>query len=138
LSARRCAARCAEASLFPRALTVSTWDGADTAGREAEALCRIYAGTDPKEYEPVTRSLRLRGAATSTRLEARSWAILDEMAETEGTTTPKFLARLHDEVLELRGDVGNFTSLLRVACTVHLERQPLRPRTSRQLDAMIA
>jgi len=83
-------------------------------------MCRIYAGTDPKEYEPVTRSLRLHGAVTSIRLEARFWAILDEMAEGEGTSTPKFLAKLHDEVLELHGTVGNFTSLLRVAATIYL------------------
>jgi predicted DNA-binding ribbon-helix-helix protein len=85
-------------------------------------MCRIYAGTDPAAYEPVTRSLRLHGAVTSIRLEARFWAILDAMAADEAVTTPKFLAKLHDEVLELHGEVRNFTSLLRVACTVHLER----------------
>jgi predicted DNA-binding ribbon-helix-helix protein len=81
-------------------------------------MCGIYAGTDPKEYEPVTRSLRLHGAVTSVRLEARFWAILDEMAENEGVTTPRFLAKLHDEVVELHGEARNFTSLLRVVCAV--------------------
>ena len=51
-------------------------------------MCRIYAGTDPAHYEPVTRSLRLHGAVTSIRLEARFWAILDEMAQGDGVTTP--------------------------------------------------
>ena len=83
-------------------------------------MCRIYADTDPKEYEPVTRSVRLHGAVTSIRLEARFWSILDEMAEAEGLSTPKFLAKLHDEVLERHGAVGNFTSLLRVAATIYL------------------
>ena len=40
-------------------------------------LCRHRSA----QYEPVTRSLRLHGAVTSIRLEARFWAILDEMAE---------------------------------------------------------
>lgn len=83
-------------------------------------MCGIYAGTDPKEYEPVTRSLRLHGAVTSIRLEARFWAILDEMAENEDLTTPRFLAKLHDEVVELHGEARNFTSLLRVVCAVYL------------------
>jgi predicted DNA-binding ribbon-helix-helix protein len=78
-------------------------------------MCRTYAGTAPDEYEPVTRSLRIHGAVTSIRLEARFWAILDEMADGEGLTTPKFIARLHDEV-------RNFTSLLRVVCAVYLGR----------------
>lgn len=85
-------------------------------------MCRIYAGTAPAEYEPVSRSLRLHGAVTSIRLESRFWAILDEMAETEGLTTPKFIAKLHDEVLDLHGDVRNFTSLLRVVCAIYLGR----------------
>ena len=90
-------------------------------------MCRIYAGTDPAQYEPVTRSLRLHGAVTSIRLEARFWAILDEMAGGEGATTPKFIAKLHDEVLDLHGEVQNFTSLLRVVCAVYLDRREHGP-----------
>jgi predicted DNA-binding ribbon-helix-helix protein len=86
-------------------------------------MCRIYAGTDPAEYGPVTRSLRVHGAVTSIRLEARFWAILDEMAEAEGCTTPRFIAKLHDEVLDLHGEVHNFTSMLRVVCAVYLGRE---------------
>jgi predicted DNA-binding ribbon-helix-helix protein len=99
-------------------------------------MCRIYAGTARTEYEPVTRSLRLHGAVTSIRLEARFWAILDEMAEAEGLATPKFLTKLHDEVLELHGEVRNFTSLLRVACAVYLDgrRAPLPTRHRAAFD----
>jgi predicted DNA-binding ribbon-helix-helix protein len=85
-------------------------------------MCRIYAGIDPRDYEPVTRSVRLHGAVTSIRLEARFWAILDAMAAEEGTTTPRFVATLHDEVLELSGEVRNFASLLRIACVTYLAR----------------
>jgi predicted DNA-binding ribbon-helix-helix protein len=68
---------------------------------------------------------------TSIRLENRFWAILDQMAAEEGMTTPRFLATLHDEVLEHRGEVRNFASLLRVACTVYLGGQPAAPSTAR-------
>lgn len=99
-------------------------------------MCRIYAGTHPGEYQAVTRSLRLHGAVTSIRLEARFWAILDEMAAGERISTPKFLAKLHDEVLDLHGEVRNFTSLLRVVCTVYIDRQQSRVRIPRALEAV--
>jgi predicted DNA-binding ribbon-helix-helix protein len=86
-------------------------------------VCDLYASTDPGAYACVTRSMRLHGHVTSLRLEARFWAILDEIAAGEGLSTPRFIGALHDEVLERRGDVGNFASLLRVICAVYLERR---------------
>ena len=86
-------------------------------------MCRIYAGTDPRAYRPVRRSVRLGGMVTSIRLEARFWEILDAIAAEEGMTTARFLTVLHDEVLELRGEVENFASLLRVVCTTWLARR---------------
>ena len=85
-------------------------------------MCQIFAGQDPARYESETRSLRLNGQSTSIRLERAFWAILDEIAASEGVSTPSFVSRLHAEVLELRGEPGNFTSLLRCACLVHRER----------------
>ena len=84
-------------------------------------MCRIFAGQDPAGYAYITRSIRLAGHATSIRLEAAFWEILDEVAEEQGMTTPKFLSTLYDEVLELRGEISNFTSLLRVACVLYLQ-----------------
>ena len=89
-------------------------------------MCELYASTDPGAYECVTRSVRLHGHVTSLRLEARFWAILDEIAAGEGLSTPRFIGALHDEVLERRGDIGNFASLLRVICAVYLERRLAR------------
>jgi len=86
-------------------------------------MCHIYASTDPDLYRYVTRSVRLHGFVTSLRLEQRFWDILDEMAREENMTTPRFLARLHDEVEGLRGEVGNFASMLRVVCTAYLTRR---------------
>jgi predicted DNA-binding ribbon-helix-helix protein len=85
-------------------------------------MCHIYASVPPEAYEPVTRSVRLHGQVTSIRLEARFWEILDGMAARQEMSTPRFVTTLYDEVLELRGEVGNFTSLLRVVCTVRLDR----------------
>lgn len=85
-------------------------------------MCRIFAGQDPDSYAGETRSLRLHGHSTSIRLERAFWATLDEIAGLQGLSTPQFIARLHDEVLDIHGEVQNFTSLLRCACLVHLEQ----------------
>lgn len=94
-------------------------------------MCRIYAATPPSDYESVTRSVRLHGAVTSIRLEARFWGIIDAMAAAEGRSTPRFLAALHDEVLELQGEVRNFASLLRVICASHAAPAPEMERPFR-------
>lgn len=83
-------------------------------------MCQIFAEQCPARYESVTRRLRLNGQSTSIRLERAFWRIVDRIAESESMTTPAFLSRLHSEVLQQRGEVVNFTSLLRCACTIHL------------------
>ncbi len=85
-------------------------------------MCHIFAGQNPANYENVTRSIRLGGHATSVRLEKRFWQILDVIAEEQGMTTPQLLSTIYDEALELRGEVTNFASLLRCACTLYLEQ----------------
>ncbi|MCA0997441.1 MULTISPECIES: ribbon-helix-helix domain-containing protein [Roseobacteraceae] len=84
-------------------------------------MCQVFAGQEPERYATTTRRLRLNGQSTSIRLENSFWAILDEIAEGEGVTTPAFVSKLHSEVLEQRGEPSNFTSLLRCACLVFLE-----------------
>lgn len=83
-------------------------------------MCRIFAGQDPATYAYTTRSVRLAGHATSIRLEATFWDILDEVAGAQDMTTPRFLSTVYDEVLQLHGEISNFTSLLRVACVLYL------------------
>lgn len=91
-------------------------------------MCHLFAGIPPENYDGETRSVRLSGHVTSIRLEAAFWRTLDDLAESQGLTLPKFLSKLHDEVLELQGGVKNFTSLLRCACLVHLEHaNSIRP-----------
>jgi predicted DNA-binding ribbon-helix-helix protein len=84
-------------------------------------MCRLFAGQDPATYAYVARSVRLAGHATSIRLEDAFWNILDEVAGRQGMTTPRFLCKLYDEVLELHGGIANFSSLLRVACVLYLK-----------------
>ena len=84
-------------------------------------MCKMFAGQDPTRYEQVTRRLRLNGQSTSIRLERTFWGIMDELAESQGMTTPVFMSKLHSEVLELHGEPKNFASLLRCCCLVYLE-----------------
>ena len=82
-------------------------------------MCRMFAGQSPELYESHTRSLRLGGHATSIRLEAAYWSMLEEIAAEQGVSLPRFLTKLHDEVLDFRGEITNFTSLLRCACLTY-------------------
>ncbi len=84
-------------------------------------MCKIYAGQDPARYQAATRRVRLNGQSTSVRLENTFWQILDEMAAAEGLTTPAFMSMLHAEVLELHGEPGNFSSVLRCTALIYIE-----------------
>ena len=89
-------------------------------------------------YAHETRAVRLNGHSTSIRLETAFWDILEEIAEEEGTTVARFAATLHGEVLERRGAIGNFASLLRVACTVWLRERNCARRREATREAAIA
>jgi predicted DNA-binding ribbon-helix-helix protein len=90
-------------------------------------MCRIFAGQDPQSYAYRSRSFRLNGHVTSLRLEAAYWSILEEIAQRQGMSLGRFLSELHDEVLEERGEVANFASLLRCACLTYLAELRDRP-----------
>jgi predicted DNA-binding ribbon-helix-helix protein len=83
-------------------------------------MCHVFASQDPKNYAYETRSVRLLGAVTSVRLEAKFWAVIDEIAVTQSMTTPQFLNKLYEEVIDIRGEVPNFASLLRCCCLNYL------------------
>ena len=93
-------------------------------------MCRIFAGQDPASYEGQTRSIRLNGHSTSIRLEAAFWAMLEEIAASQGMSVARFASTLHDEVLELHGEVSNFASLLRCSCLVYATELRTRPACS--------
>ena len=84
-------------------------------------MCQVFAGQNPERYASTTRRLRLNGQSTSIRLENAFWQTIDRIAQNDGVTTPVFISMLHSEVLELRGEPENFTSLLRCACLKFME-----------------
>ncbi|WP_292325678.1 ribbon-helix-helix domain-containing protein [Mesorhizobium sp.] len=47
-------------------------------------------------------------------------AVRDEIAESQGLTTPKFISTLYDEAIEINGQIANFVSMLRTTCALHL------------------
>ena len=86
-------------------------------------MCQIYASTEPARYDSESRSLRIEGCVTSVRLEKEFWNILEEMAEQAESSTPELINTLHREVHQNFGEVRNFTSFLRTACTIYLARK---------------
>lgn len=82
-------------------------------------MCKIFATQSAERWSYETRSVRLAGHSTSIRLEAAFWEILEEIAEAQEMSLPRFLTTLHDEVLEFQGEVKNFASLLRCACLTY-------------------
>ncbi|MGI9406595.1 MAG: ribbon-helix-helix domain-containing protein [Hyphomicrobiaceae bacterium] len=85
-------------------------------------MCQIFAGQAPERYAYETRSIRLGGHVTSVRLEKAYWDILEDVASAQDMPLGRFLTTLHNEVLELRGEAQNFTSLLRCACLTYIEQ----------------
>jgi predicted DNA-binding ribbon-helix-helix protein len=86
------------------------------------AMCEIYSGTEAELFELKSRSVRLDGVVTSIRLEAIFWQLLEQIAEEANLSLAGFLTQIYHEVLQREEKVGNFTSLLRVACTTHLNQ----------------
>ncbi len=84
-------------------------------------MCRVFAGQDPEGYRQINRSIRIAGHSTSIQLEGTFWSLLDEIAETQGLTTPKFISKLYDEAIEINGDIPNFASILRTTCALYLK-----------------
>ena len=83
-------------------------------------MCSIFSSIDPADYAFQTRSVRLGGHATSIRLEAMFWAILERVALAQGVTLGRFLSKLHDETLHFdAAEPHNFASLLRCACLTY-------------------
>ncbi|MCW3474401.1 ribbon-helix-helix domain-containing protein [Limobrevibacterium gyesilva] len=91
-------------------------------------MCNLFISQNPATYEAETRPMRLHGHATSIRLEAAFWDILEEIAAKEGMSVARFVAVLHDEILATRGEMTNFASFLRVTCLHYLRNQDLHAR----------
>ncbi len=83
-------------------------------------MCSIFSSIRPQDYTPQSRSVRLGGHATSIRLEAMFWTMLEEAAAVQGVPLGRFLSKLHDETMSLEEESHNFTSLLRCACLTYV------------------
>jgi predicted DNA-binding ribbon-helix-helix protein len=78
-------------------------------------MCEVFISADPQSYDSRTRSVRLHGVVTSIRLENLFWQVLDEIAARDGMTVVQLIEKLYDELVAARGEVGNFSSFLRVS-----------------------
>ncbi|TXY08571.1 ribbon-helix-helix domain-containing protein [Vibrio mimicus] len=83
-------------------------------------MCEIFANQPKENYQFITRSVRIDGHATSVKLEASFWNILEEIAQAQSMSLPKFIGLIYREALEYTGDITNFASLLRCSCLIYL------------------
>ena len=86
-------------------------------------MCEVFIRADPSSYESRTRSVRLHGVVTSIRLENLHWEVLTEIGARDGMSVTHLLERLYDELVEARGEVGNFASFLRVSALRYMALQ---------------
>lgn len=83
-------------------------------------MCEIFSQQPQENYQTIARSIRIDGHATSIKLEASFWQILEEIAEQQDLTLARFISTIHNEALQHNGEINNFTSLLRCACLIYL------------------
>jgi len=86
-------------------------------------MCSLFRSQDPATYAAETRAVRVHGHATSIRLEAAFWGILEEIARKEEMSVARFIGVLHDEILSQQDEIANLASFLRVTCLHYLRNQ---------------
>lgn len=86
-------------------------------------MCEIFSHQPQENYQTIARSIRIDGHATSIKLEASFWQILEDIAAQQQMTLPRFISSIYKEALLHNGEISNFTSLLRCACLLYL-REP--------------
>lgn len=86
-------------------------------------MCEVFISANPDSYASRTRSVRLHGVVTSIRLENLYWDVLEEIGLRDGMTVVGLIEKLYDELVQARGEVGNFASFLRVCALRYLALQ---------------
>jgi predicted DNA-binding ribbon-helix-helix protein len=86
-------------------------------------MCQIFISADPESYASRTRSVRLHGVVTSIRLENFYWDVLEEIGQRDGMGVVQLIEKLYDELVTARGEVGNFSSFLRVSALRYMALQ---------------
>lgn len=97
-------------------------------------MCEIFISAHPESYASRTRSVRLHGVVTSIRLENLYWEVLEEIGQRDGMGVVQLIEKLYDELVEARGEVGNFASFLRVSA---LRYQALQARQRIPMDLSV-
>ncbi len=98
-------------------------------------MCNIYLSGDARLFKQKTRSIRIDGHVTSIRIEMIFWQLLDKIAYEENMRLSTFLSQLYTEGLSKSGDVTNFSSVIRVACTTYLTNQG---EIGKEAEALVA
>lgn len=86
-------------------------------------MCEVFISANPESYASRTRSVRLHGVVTSIRLENLYWDVLEEIGLRDGMAVVALIEKLYDELVEARGEVGNFSSFLRVSALRYMALQ---------------
>ena len=86
-------------------------------------MCEIFISASPESYASRTRSVRLHGVVTSIRLENLYWEVLEELGRRDGMGVVQLIEKLYDELVTARGEVGNFSSFLRVTALRYMALQ---------------
>ena len=86
-------------------------------------MCKLFIGANTELWEKTSFSVRIKGLATSVKLENSFWNVLQEVAQRDSLTVPEMLNRLYDESLEEGHDINNFTSFLRVCAMRYIGLQ---------------
>jgi predicted DNA-binding ribbon-helix-helix protein len=100
-------------------------------------MCKVFAEQDPQGYRQINRSVRIAGHSTSIQLEATFWKLLDEIAESQNMTTPRFISTLYDEALQAQGEIPNFASMLRTTCALYLRGVQASPELAPTNSAVL-
>jgi len=83
-------------------------------------MCQLFISADDSLWSSKTKSLRIQGVVTSIRLEVFFWDILEELSFRDQMTVNQLITKLYLESLDADHDIGNFTSFLRVCCSLYL------------------
>lgn len=86
-------------------------------------MCEIFISANPESYASRTRSVRLHGVVTSIRLENLYWDVLEEIGQRDDMGVVQLIEKLYDELVAARGEVGNFSSFLRVSALRYMALQ---------------
>ena len=86
-------------------------------------MCEIFVSANPVSYASRTRSVRLHGVVTSIRMENLYWEVLEEIGQRDAMGVVQLIEKLYDELVAARGEVGNFSSFLRVSALRYMALQ---------------